>query len=284
MIDPLPEDDSPLETLKLRAVHNYPAIWARVIAEWQQSDSGDHVWLTYAANYLLNIARVRCAIDPFSMSTRVSGIQEPAFQTDLQDLELVLLTHEHNDHLDMCLIASICDLPIQWVIPEFMKDRLFRAFPSLRHKSMVPQPGIPFSFKGIQFTPFNSLHFHGNSGVPELGYLVEFNQKKWLFPGDIRNYDRSSLPVMGSLTGSFAHLWLGKAAAMEQNPPFLDAFCRFFVDLNPEHLVVTHLYEFGRDENDLWTDSHFQRIKNNFHKMTSEIQIKSSIMGDHIDL
>ena len=102
-----------LANQRRKAVENYPEIWDRIISEWKSSQK-DCFWLTYSANYLLNTAGVKWAIDPYSLFTRVGGGEQPAFSDDLTALQLVVLTHSHSDHLDLNLIAAIQDLPIHW--------------------------------------------------------------------------------------------------------------------------------------------------------------------------
>jgi hypothetical protein len=69
-----------------------------------------------------------------------------------------------------------------------------------------------------------------------------------------------------------------------EEPPLLDAFCRFFLDLNPRRLVLTHLNEFGRDANDLWDDSHVQRVSSKFNELNPGISVASAYTGEHIVL
>jgi len=104
-----------------------------MISEWKSSQK-DRFWLTYSANYLLHTAGVKWAIDPYSLFTRVGGGEQPAFSDDLNTLQLVVLTHSQSDHLDLNLIAAIQDLPIYWVIPEFLlaKVNAFIDLPSER--------------------------------------------------------------------------------------------------------------------------------------------------------
>jgi hypothetical protein len=51
-----------------------------------------------------------------------------------------------------------------------------------------------------------------------MGYLLEFNGKRWLFPGDTRSYDASLLQSFGPLEGHFAHLWLSRTGAYLEVP------------------------------------------------------------------
>lgn len=263
---------------------NYQDLWARVSGEWQESQGGCQAWLTYAANYLLNCDGFKFALDPFSMSSRVPGIRAPHYLRDFHVLSLVLLSHEHNDHLDTDLIKALHQSEVTWVIPSYLQEFLVSraAFPT--GEILTPQPGQRLTVGPLTIIPFDSLHLNGRHGVSETGYLLECCGKRWLFPGDIRNYDATQLPEFGSLNGIFAHLWLGKGCALEDHPPLLDEFCDFFTHFDADRVVVSHLYEFGRDEKDLWNESHYLQVKAGLLKRKPMLKVEKALMGARIDL
>jgi L-ascorbate metabolism protein UlaG (beta-lactamase superfamily) len=279
-----PHTTTDLELKRLDAAAKYPGVWKHVIAEWNSDLTGNSAWLTYSANYLLHTAGVRWAIDPFSMSTRVTGIPVPDFAQDMQKLELVVLTHAHNDHLDLNLIRAIASLPIKWVIPEDMVDHILGKTTLNRSQIIIPKPGGMIYFKNLSLTPFASLHFHARGGVKETGYLANIMQKNWLFPGDIRDFDPTRLPAFGSIDGVFAHLWLGKACALKEEPPYLDEFCNFFNRFSPKRIIVTHLNEFGRDETELWDETHFDRVKQRLAEVAPLVKVEMAVMGSKVTL
>jgi hypothetical protein len=274
------------EISKIRelAKRGYSDLWRRVTREWSETRAGNTAWLTYSANYLLHTAGVRWAIDPFSMSSRVPGLPAPNFADDLGGLELVALTHDHADHLDLNLISGIAHLPIQWVVPEYLIDKIISKASIPESQITIPKNGEEIRFKDLSLTPFDSLHIHGKHGVKETGYLVEFDGQSWLFPGDIRNYNADLMPGFGPLHGIFVHLWLGKASACIQPPPLSEDFCNFYIKMKPERLVVTHLYELGRDENDLWGSTHFEFVKNQINTLSPTIQVSKAVTGDQVRL
>ncbi len=257
----------------------YSDQWNLVVKDWNTLKSTDTAWLTYAANYLLFTNGIRWAIDPFSMSTRIASVPEPDYAKDLMKLEFVVLTHAHNDHLDLQLIDSLSDLYIKWIIPQHMLEKVIENTHLKMENVIVPKNGESIAFRGVTLTPFNSLHFHNLGGIEETGYLVEFNNKRWLFPGDIRDYDAAKLPSFGKLDGTFAHLWLGKGCAKEKHPPYLEAFVKFHAALAPAKLVITHLDEFGRAEDELWDDKHYMMISKEIHAAAPGISIKMAKMG-----
>ncbi|MBW6473751.1 MAG: MBL fold metallo-hydrolase [Anaerolineaceae bacterium] len=266
-----------------KAKEEYPKLWDRMISEWKSSQK-DRFWLTYSANYLLHTAGVKWAIDPYSLFTRVGGGEQPAFSDDLNTLQLVVLTHSHSDHLDLNLIAAIQDLPIYWVIPELLLAKVNAAIDLPSERIIVPQPGNTLRIDNLMLTPFDGLHIHGEHGVPAMGYLAEFSHKRWLFPGDTRDYDFSKLPDFGEMDGIVGHLWLGKAEALEQWPSKLDDFCQFFSQFSTKQLVITHLREYGRETNELWDLHHFQLVRTHILAIKPEIKISAVLMGESIDL
>lgn len=267
----------------ISAAAHYPALWQHVTREWREDDSADKGWLTYSANYLFSTGGLKWAIDPFSLSSRVKGVPAPDYTRDLQGLELVLLTHEHNDHLDLNLLSALCDQPLTWVIPDFLQPLVAEKVGLPTDRILTPQVGFSLNYKNLTITSFEALHMRGTRGVPELGYLVEMRGKRWLFPGDTRNYERGRLPEFSQLDAVFAHLWLGKACALELEPSEMEAFIRFYAGFNTKRLIVTHLYEFGRDANDLWTLEHFNQVKDAFEKQAGLV-VDSALMGTSIDL
>ncbi len=177
-----------------------------------------------------------------------------------------MLTHEHADHLDLDLICELKHLPILWVIPEPVLKLIQDQIDLPQKNLIVPRDLEPIEIQGIKITPFTGLHWqkleNTNSlhGVPSTGYLLEFKNKRWLFPGDTRTYDASQLPSFGPVDGLFAHLWLGRGGALMDEPPLLDAFCCFCVHLQPSRVIITHLNEFGRDANDFWDEEHAEKL------------------------
>lgn len=261
----------------------YAALWQRVITDWRSSTTGCHAWLTYSANYLFSCNGFKWALDPFSMSSRLAGLTTPDYVNDLAPLSLIVLTHAHNDHLDRGLIAALKYAPVEWVIPEAVQDILKQECELPDRGVITPTPGEEIIRDSLRLTPFESLHFNGGHGVPEMGYLVEMGTRRWLFPGDVREYNLQKLPRFGSLDGVVGHLWLGKARALEAPPPLLDAFCDFFNGFKSEQLFIAHLNEFGRDETEQWRVEHFEMVKAALLERAPQLCVSKFLMGDRMD-
>lgn len=262
----------------------YPILWQEIVKDWDKSKSADALWLTYAANYLVATGDVHWAIDPFSLSTRIPGVVEPDFANDLKNLNFVVLTHAHNDHLDLNLIHALRHSSIKWVIPEHTLPKILEKTSLDPNNIIIPQNRQTFTIDKVFIQPFDSLHFHNLGGIAETGYLFEFNGKRWLFPGDVRNYDISKMPTFNNLDGVFAHLWLGKGHAKDSRPPLLHDFVNFYKALAPARIVISHLDEFGRSREELWDESHYMKAARAIHTISPSIHVKMAKMGMKITL
>ena len=283
------EKQAGIDRKKTSAAAGYPYLWRRMLSEWQCPEASDRAWLLYSANYLLRTAGVRWALDPLTLRQRLPiapGVDVSA----LAALDYIVLTHRHADHLDVGLLRCLREFPIHWIVP----DALLEPVQELNlppQNITVPHPLEPLHLGNLTLTPFDGLHWEADSshpdglrGIPSTGYLAEFNGKRWLFPGDIRTYDASRLPSFDSVDGIFAHLWLGRRSALMTSPPLLDHFCRFYIDLQPKRIVITHMEDFGRDVNDFWDNWHYQMVFANFQKISSYIQISSAKIGESVVL
>ena len=288
-MDRCSEKQEQINQRRTEASANYPTLWSSIITQWNQPDPEDRVWLTYSANYLFRTNNIRWAIDPLTLNWMLKNTPGLDVSRDLCNLSFVLLTHGHEDHLDLDLLAALQDLQITWVVPEFILSEVMKQTGLPREKIIVPSPLAPMELNGIHILPFNGLHWEttpdGNlRGVPAMGYRIECNGKRWLFPGDTRTYDPSCLPALDSLDNIFAHLWLGRGCALMDEPPLLDAFCRFFLNLSPRHLILTHLNEFGRDADDFWDESHVQIVASRVREISENILMTHVVMGESIQL
>jgi L-ascorbate metabolism protein UlaG (beta-lactamase superfamily) len=273
---------------QVEVIQNFPTLWSQMMTEWHQPGLEDRAWLMYSANYLFRTKDIRWAMDPVRLKHRLPKAPDVDMVRDLCDLNFVLLTHRHADHLDLGLLRQLKDFPIFWVVPAHILDVVLAGVEIPADRLIVPEALKPIEIQGIGITPFEGQHWEKQPGtelprgVPATGYLVEFNGKRWLFPGDTRTYDASRLPAFGAVDGLFAHLWLGRGCANMEHPPLLDAFCQFCLDLHPKKVVLTHLEEFGRDADDYWDQGHAQRVRSCLREKTREIEISVARLGESV--
>jgi L-ascorbate metabolism protein UlaG (beta-lactamase superfamily) len=270
-------------------VARYPSLWDELIAEWKSPGSDDRAWLMYSANYLFRTRGVRWAMDPLSLQSRIPQAPRMDAARDLKDLDFVLLSHRHRDHLDSALLRALCHLPILWVVPEAMFQLVQREIGLPASQILVPKLMQPIEIRGLRITAFDGLHWEaapdyptGRRGVPATGYLVEQGNKRWLFPGDTRKYDPAAMPDLGPVDVLFAHLWLGRGAANHPSPVLLDRFCRFCLALKPHRIILSHLEEWGRKAADFWDLEHARLVVAFIKQFVPSMPIEIALTGDRV--
>jgi hypothetical protein len=289
--DRFAEKQSLLARQRQEAAARYPQLFAEMVTAWNSPGAEDCAWLTYSANYAFRTAGVRWALDPLTLHWRVPEAPKVDASHAFDGFDFILLTHSHADHLDFDLLKALQYLPLRWVIPEYLLPRVLAAAALPADQVIVPRPLQAIDLCGIHILPFEGQHrdeYPAGSGrwhgVPATAYQVEFNGKRWLFPGDTRNY-RAALPIApGPLDGLFAHVWLGRGSALLDEPPLLDDFCQFCLNPQPERVVLAHLQEFGRDADDYWDERHARKIIARWEGIAPEIPIEVVKMGECVRL
>ena len=283
------ERQAQIESRQAEAAAAYPTRWVKMTGEWRQAGD-DRAWLVYAANYLFRTGGVRWALDPLTLRQRVRWAPE-ANLNRLSGLSFVLLTHRHADHLDYPLIRTLRQRPIRWVIPEAILPLVLERCGLPESQVIIPRPLEPLQIEGMRITPFEGLHWEPPAaeggaarGVEALGYLVEWAGKRWLFPGDVRDYDLRKMPDFGRLDGAFAHLWLGRGGALLDQPPLLEAFCAFYAGLPARRLVVAHLHELGRQAEDTWNEEHYLQAAARLRQLAPGRPVQAARMGESLVL
>jgi hypothetical protein len=270
---------------RAEAASHYSALWKKLIAEWNAPDPENRVWLTYSANYLFRTNTIRWAIDPLTLNWRLGSALPVDVARDLRNLSFVVLTHAHKDHLDLALLSALKHSPIKWIVPEFMLPDVIAQTGLSSENIIVPDLLKPIDLYGVRILPYNGLHWETTQdgtlrGVPALGYLIECNGRRWLFPGDTRDYNAAQLPVFPDIDVVFAHLWLGRGSALANPPPLNEAFCRFYLETGARQVILTHLHELGRDANDYWNEEHIDAVRTKFREMSPGFPVSHLLMGE----
>jgi L-ascorbate metabolism protein UlaG (beta-lactamase superfamily) len=289
--DRLLKQQEHIDRRRRSAASGYPRRFAEMIRLWNSPGSDDCLWLMYSANYLFRTAGARWAMDPLTMHRRVPETPELDISHAFDRLDFVLFTHRHADHLDFDLLRALQRLPIRWIIPDFLLPEVLSEAALLVDQITPAYSLQPIDICGIHILPFAGLHWEKASspgatphGVPAMGYLLEFNGKRWLFPGDTRSYRSDLLPALGPVDGLFAHLWLGRGCALLDELPLLDDFCRFYLELQPKRVILAHLEEFGRAAEDYWDDRHARQVITRWGQVAPQIPIRTAHMGECINL
>ena len=278
-----------MEAAKATLAAGYAKRWHRSMLEWTRQEVSDRAWLLYSANYLFRTGGTRWALDPVTLHHRLPSA--PRVDLDpLVMLDYVVLSHRHADHLDINLLTRLCDFPAQWIVPEFLLDNI-RTIDRPRRPVIVAKPMQTLELGGLRLTPFEGNHWETaighpdeRRGVPAMGYLAEFNNKRWLIPGDTRTYDGSKLPAVSDVTGLIAHLWLGRSQAMQAKPALVEEFCRYCLATQPGRIIITHLQEVGRRLEEYLDMLHYDMVRERLQELAPDQPVQVALMGDSFDL
>jgi hypothetical protein len=257
---------------------DYPGRWGRMIREWCAPRTDDAAWLVYSANYLLKTHGLKWAVDPVLLSNRVPEVPVLDATPDLADLEFVLLSHAHIDHTDVVLWSQMESSRCHWIVPEHMADFFAHEVSVSDSAYSVAIPGKDITVSGVRIVPFQAPHSEnletgGINHVDSTGYLVEVAGNSYLFPGDIRTYDSLCLKPFTDVSAVFAHTFLGRSSALLCDPPLLEEFVEFYLSCHPKKIVLSHLYELGRDPEDCWLASHARAVAKAFSAADSDVKI-----------
>lgn len=271
-------------------IASFPTLWDTLVNNWSAAGSVDQGWMMYSANYLFRTQNVRWAIDPLILNSRVSQAPKIDALNDLNKLNFVLLTHSHKDHLDIKLLRTLRTLPIRWVVPEDLLPEVQEKAGIPTEQILIPKLLQPKVLFGLRITPFKGLHFEKTEdgkiikNMPATAYLVESDEKRWLFPGDTRHYNPSSMPSFVNIDILFAHLWLGRGEALQPTPPLLNEFCNFCLSFHPRRIILTHLEEWGRQAKDLWRVEHANLVKESLKKLAPQTIVDIALIGEGFHL
>lgn len=271
-------------------VAEYDARWQRMLHQWNTAKQGNFAWLMYSANYLFNNHGLKWALDPMLLRNRVPESFAPDAARDMRDLAFVLLTHSHEDHVDRELWARLINSNCHWIVPEHMLDLFLAATgKAAQGKHTVAVSGREINLHGASIIPFDAFHGEYKSGqvfqkVPATGYHMRAGGTTLLFPGDVRTYNPTFLKPFAGASTVFAHLFLGRSSALMSSPPLLAAFITFYLASRPQKIVLSHLYEFGRDPVDCWRADHAEMVAQAFAAAAPGIAVETPAWYERICL
>ena len=135
---------------------------------------------------------------------------------------------------------------------------------------IVASPGEEIEVAGMRVIPFASPHYGRHLDgrritIEETGYLVRVGSRSYLFPGDVRTYDPVRIDACDGVDVVFAHVFLGREAALSADPPLLKEFVDFYLSYSPKRIVLGHLYDFQASIRNCWVDTHAEMVTEALH-------------------
>ncbi len=215
-------------------------------------DAADNcIGLVGPSGYVMKFGHTRIAVDiaPGILSL---GEAEQSFLTNwIRDFDAYILTHAHRDHYDASFFSTL-PATLTKFVPDFM---------ALEGAGIVKTShNMKVNLGGPRIQFFKSGHKLGTAGVPEYGFFVWYRDETFIFPCDVRDYDHA-YPTFHDVRMVFAHLWLGKAMALNgYDNPYIDRFCRFADQFHAKECYIAHLDDIHRTIRDMWSDTHVRTV------------------------
>ncbi len=217
----------------------------------------DAFWLLHHASYLMRTGGELWLVDPV-LSADEHALADEQLAGVLGEVKAIFITHLHGDHYDPRFLKAMRETGAQVIMPDFLTDEQRKAAEECAGSVRYVSPVETVEIGGLQASAFVSLHrdMYGGElhGLDEYGFRVVTAGRIFLFPGDVRSYDKA--PPLEYADELFAHVWLGRRSALNFTQTDVDAFCRYFAASKARRIWLAHLYDFGREPSDMWTEEH----------------------------
>ena len=200
----------------------------------------------------------------------------------LGDLDLVLLTHGHGDHLEKKTVCALADTEITWVVPAFLAENVLAC--GVRQEKIIPvQAGETVCVGPLTVQVLAGRHFrpNGGSGLEAVGYRITAEKApSLLFPGDTRDYSPTDEKVPEAADYCFGHVWLtDQAMDPEAYEPMSREMAEFLLHLSRRHIFLTHLYG-DRVQTRMWQRHHAHAVSAAIRELSPETRVCVPRLGE----
>jgi hypothetical protein len=240
--------------------------WELAVSEWTEPRDDHAFWIIHAASYLFNFSGFRVAVDPVRPQWRIPESGNVNVQKFQHGLELVILTHHHQDHCDFTLWQEMESRDCHWIIPGHMHDYFWSNVDNIRGTIGWITPGDQLNVGPLAIDAYDGWHYENQPDGSEIvvnatAYTLSDGNKRVFLPGDVRTYDVSRIPPGMGWDLCMAHVWLGRVECLNPKPPLTDDFVNFFNAVETRKLALTHLYECSREPDSVWLQWHAEMLK-----------------------
>lgn len=234
----------------------------------EPSVTGTRFALIGSSSYLFRTGDYRWAMD-LSFRNAYALAQTPnRVGALLSCLDMMLISHGHEDHFEERTVRQLADTEMVWVIPDFLERQALQY--GIRPENMrLAHEGETLEMGPLHILPFPGRHYRPGTrnGVEEYGYRVSAaGEPTLLFPADTRDYAVENLPFPEPGDYCFAHIWLGDGNGLKDDfaeigPAFADFMLRF----SDRNILFAHMYENGRADRDMWRREHAELLSELIH-------------------
>lgn len=263
---------------------NYDRYFANALEVFGKTD-GSYGALVAPSAYFFSTNGYRWAMDVSFLYLRRVAEAPSRIKETLGGIDLVLLTHEHSDHLEAATVRELCDTDILWVAPEFIAEKML-SLGVRREKLITVKAGDDISVGPLRIQVLEGKHFRAEDGrgVSSVGYLVSAdNAPSIAFPGDVRDYRATEGDTLDA-DHCFAHVWLtDRALEPEAYIPKSREFAEFMLKRSKKSIFLTHLYV-DREEEQMWKTHHALVAADAIHNKSPETAVHIPKYGEVFEL
>lgn len=247
---------------------------------------GCYASLINSSSYLFSTNGYRWAMDIAFRNIRHLSKIPSQISEYLGNLDLIVLTHAHADHMEESTIRSLAKTDISWLVPDFTVDSMLK-FGVRREKLIVVKVNDILTVGPLTVRVLQGRHYRPDTGkgVAAVGYMITaHNAPSLVFPGDIRDYDTNGLEVLNA-DFCFAHVWLtDEALNPDKYLPKSKEFAEFMLKMSHSSILLTHLYENARTESGMWQIKHAQVARDAILERSSQTAVLIPKYGEILQL
>ncbi len=257
-------------------VKNYPVWWNRMVEEWTSGQYDHHLWVAGSSSYFVRLRNVLWAVDPVWLMPGTFQAIEDRLEKDLQTLDFILITHEHDDHFRPNFAHKLRNLPIRWIAPRCMEEQLLDAGIPEENCSFL-DPGDVVTIRDVQIRAYQGHHHYsdGRKGPESLMYAVHTTDECILFPADMRSFRAEYIPAGVHYNTIVLHMYLSSNSSYEYPyDGYYQELVSFVADLDTDQLFIGHLYGLHcAQPNHLWNFSHVGMLEDGIFYQRPELPI-----------
>lgn len=222
-----------------------------------------------SAAYLVKFGDTKIIIDPSLIRINVTRQGRRELLNLIKSCDAVIITHKHHDHFDKQLIRELSRYDIKWFIPNFFTADDLKECNLIKENITFTQKDTQYSLNNININIFESIHSHQQDTISEYGFSLEYNNKNYVFVADVRTYSPEKYKKFENTECLFAHLWLGRANALNiHSNNYIESFCNFVNYFSAKKIYIAHVFDVRRSILDMWSDIHYNIIKENVDNIT----------------
>lgn len=264
---------------------NFDRRFQQALTVWNESREGTTFSLIQTTAFLFCTNGFRWAMDiAFRWAYRLAKTPYEASKM-LSDMQLMIISHEHGDHFEERTVRQLAQNETMWIIPDFLVDTAL-AWGIRREKILSARVGEEIRIGPLTVLPFEGRHFRPvtGKGVRAYGYHISApNSPSIVFPGDTRNFSTAGLPDLPPADYCFANVWLGdKNGFAASYDDIMMPYIRYMLHFSQKNILLTHLYECGRRDEDMWRREHAELIADEMKKLSPDTNIHIPHAGDMI--